>query len=601
MAFYISPLVDVKEVDLSTTITAASTSIGVSIIRNPKKGPELKKILITNDDELVRVFGTPTNNRHNYIDMLSTVGALKYMSTMYCTAVKPEDATFAGLSSSETTSVDLSGNTIIETTFSPLVSAGGSEIKLKDFMSLDPNEFHNEVTPIGAIDFIAASRGKWGNDIRIAVVTSNIYDKLIRKEQSISEYSYSQILKSIDQPIDKDDNMSFLILVQLLQENKNPLQDSNWDIVEVWNVSTDEKGLDEQGRTKFAETIINSSSQYIRIAFNELQKNKDLTIDMKDWARFGGGDDGSETSISDSLIMEALDLYSNPEEIDVNIFIDSDKSETVKSYINEICKSRKDCMGIFDCKYEHVVNNKGSETTSIVTWRKGLEPYTLNNLNINSDKVALYSNWGEVYDRWNQKYRWIPLSGHVAGVYAYTDYVNDPWFAPAGLNRALLDGIRRLAWNPNQAQRDELYKNGINPIVSFAGQGKVIWGQKTMLDKTSAFNRVNVRRLFITIEKALATYAKYYIFEQNDEYTRYQLRSSIEPFLRDVRARRGIYDFEVICDERNNTPERIDRNELWCDILVKATRTAEFIILRFTATKTDASFSEIMGILESGS
>ena len=201
----------------------------------------------------------------------------------------------------------------------------------------------------------------------------------------------------------------------------------------------------------------------------------------------------------------------------------------------------------------------------------------------------------EVYDKYNRKYRWIPSSGYVAGIYAKTDDVADPWWAPAGLNRAIITSVRRLAWNPKQGHRDLLYKNGINPIVSFAGQGKVIWGQKTMLDKPSSFNRVNVRRLFIVLEKAISTAAKYFLFEPNDEISRKQLTNMINPFLRDVKARRGVYDYRVICDDTNNTPERIDRNEQWCTILIKATRTAEFIVLNFVSTKTGASFDEVAG------
>jgi phage tail sheath protein FI len=198
----------------------------------------------------------------------------------------------------------------------------------------------------------------------------------------------------------------------------------------------------------------------------------------------------------------------------------------------------------------------------------------------------------EVFDKYNNKYRWIPSAGHIAGIYAKTDNTNDPWWAPAGLNRAILTSVRRLAWNPALGHRDILYKNGLNPIVSFAGQGKVVWGQKTMLDKPSSFNRVNVRRLFIVLEKAISTASKYFLFEPNDYITRRQLVTMIEPFLRDVQARRGIYDFRVICDETNNTPERIDRNELWCTILIKATRVAEFIVLQFVSLKTGASFEE---------
>jgi phage tail sheath protein FI len=215
-------------------------------------------------------------------------------------------------------------------------------------------------------------------------------------------------------------------------------------------------------------------------------------------------------------------------------------------------------------------------------------------LNLNTSYAAFYGNWIEVYDKWNGRYRWIPASGYVAGIYANTDDVSEPWMAPAGLNRAILQNVRRLAWNPTKGERDILYKNGINPVVSFSGQGKVIWGQKTLLDKESAFNRVNVRRLFIILEKAISTAAKYFLFEPNTEFTRTLLINMIDPFLRDVRSRQGIYDFMIVCDNSNNTPERIDRNELWCDIYIKPTRAAEFIVLNFIATKTGASFTELI-------
>ena len=250
-----------------------------------------------------------------------------------------------------------------------------------------------------------------------------------------------------------------------------------------------------------------------------------------------------------------------------------------------LCEERFDCLTVLDVPRTLVVNNKGSETTDLRDWRNST-------FNENTSYAAVYGNWIEVYDKFNQKYRWIPVAGYVAGVYAKTDDVADAWWAPAGLNRAILTGVRRLAWNPKQGNRDILYSNGINPIVSFAGEGKVIWGQKTMLAKESAFNRVNVRRLFLVLEKAISTAAKYFLFEPNDPATRNQLRSMIEPFLRDVQSRRGIFDFKVVCDETNNTPERIDRNELWCNIFIKPTRTAEFIVLNFVATKTGASFDE---------
>jgi phage tail sheath protein FI len=296
--------------------------------------------------------------------------------------------------------------------------------------------------------------------------------------------------------------------------------------------------------------------------------------------------------ISDASIIEALDLFGNAEEVDVNILIDmGGSSDAVKRYmVTDICEIRKDCMALINCPSNLVINAIGQET-------ENLREYRRDTLNMNTSYAALYGNWLEVYDKWNGKYRWCPASGFVAGVYANTDNTTDPWFAPAGLNRAILNSVRKLAWNPTLGQRDILYKNGINPIVSFAGQGKVIWGQKTQLDKESAFNRVNVRRLFIVLEKAISTAAKYFLFEPNDDLTRLLLVNMIDPFLRDVKSRRGIYDFMIVCDGRNNTPERIDRNELWCDIYIKPTRAAEFIVLNFIATKTGASFTELAGAM----
>ena len=250
----------------------------------------------------------------------------------------------------------------------------------------------------------------------------------------------------------------------------------------------------------------------------------------------------------------------------------------------------------------HLADNEVDEKGMVLDYREldmfkrwvkdSVDHRHLNNIMDDNPTAENIARW--IYDKWAGRYRWIPMSGHAAGIYANTDDVSDPWFAPAGLNRGLITNIRKLAFNPNQASRDIMYKNGINPIVSFSGQGKVVWGQKTMLDKNSAFNRVNVRRLFIILEKAISTAVKYFLFEPNDTFTRLQLINMIEPFLRDVRSRRGIYDFLVLCDSTNNTPERIDRNELWADIYIKPTKAAEFIVLNFIATKSGASFTELV-------
>ena len=199
------------------------------------------------------------------------------------------------------------------------------------------------------------------------------------------------------------------------------------------------------------------------------------------------------------------------------------------------------------------------------------------------------------YDKYNDVYRYIPLNGDMAGLAVRTDETRDPWYSPAGLNRGQIKNIIKLAYNPNKAGRDILYKNGINPVVTFPGQGTVLFGDKTMLSKPSAFDRINVRRLFIVLEKAVATAAKFTLFEFNDDFTRAQFKNLVEPFLRDVQGRRGIYDFKVVCDETNNTGEVIDRNEFIGDIYIKPARSINFIQLNFVAVRTGVEFSEVVG------
>ena len=197
------------------------------------------------------------------------------------------------------------------------------------------------------------------------------------------------------------------------------------------------------------------------------------------------------------------------------------------------------------------------------------------------------------YDRYNDKYRFVPLNGDVAGLCARTDYTNDPWYSPGGLNRGQIKNVVKLAVNPGKTERDNLYSNGVNPVVNFPGQGTVLFGDKTLQSRPSAFDRINVRRLFIVLEKAIATAAKYQLFEFNDSFTRAQFKNLVEPFLRDVQGRRGVTDFRVKCDDTNNTGEVIDRNEFVADIFIKPNRSINFITLNFIAARSSVSFTEI--------
>lgn len=209
--------------------------------------------------------------------------------------------------------------------------------------------------------------------------------------------------------------------------------------------------------------------------------------------------------------------------------------------------------------------------------------------------AVLDSGYKYQYDKYNDQYRWVPLNGDIAGLAAYTDSIRDAWWSPAGFNRGQIKNIVKLAWNPKKGERDILYKNGVNPIVNFPGQGIVMFGDKTLLAKPSAFDRINVRRLFIVLEKAIATAAKFTLFEFNDEFTRASFVNLVTPFLRDVQGRRGVTDFVVVCDETNNTGEVVDRNEFVGDIYIKPARSINFIQLNFVAVRSGVEFSEVIG------
>lgn len=298
-----------------------------------------------------------------------------------------------------------------------------------------------------------------------------------------------------------------------------------------------------------------------------------------------GGVNGNAISPADKI--NGYDLFKNVEEVDVSLVLGSDANPAVAIHlINNICEFRKDCIAVLSPEFSDVVNNAGDQVDDILQFRSSLP---------STSYAVLDSGWKYQYDKYNDTYRWVPLNGDIAGLMVRTDVTRDPWWSPAGLNRGQIKNSIKLAFNPNKAERDDLYKRGVNSVVTFPGEGTVLFGDKTLLAKPSAFDRINVRRLFIVLEKAIATAAKFLLFEFNDEFTRQQFKNLVNPFLRDVQGRRGIFDFRVIADETNNTPEVIDRNEFVGDIYIKPARSINFIQLNFIAVRTGVEFEEIVG------
>ena len=285
--------------------------------------------------------------------------------------------------------------------------------------------------------------------------------------------------------------------------------------------------------------------------------------------------------------------FTNSEELSIDILIDPDYPDVIKMYMNQIASQlRKDCVAILSMPIQYLLNP--SNKRPITAPFKAMSNYVANILNINSSYSAIYGNYFKIFDRFAQKERWVPVAGFISAAIAYTDFNDAQWWAVAGINRGIISNVIDVAVNPNKAQRDLIYYNGINPIVKFQNEGIVIYGQKTLQSAATAFNRLNVRRLFLYIEKSVSQMAKSFLFEFNDDFTRTRFRGTINPFLADVKARRGVYDYLVVCDNTNNTPYIIDTNQFVGNILIKPARVAEFLNLQFTAVATGVEFSEIV-------
>lgn len=372
-------------------------------------------------------------------------------------------------------------------------------------------------------------------------------------------------------------------------------------VLEVWkNLSRATDAVSENGGSQYYRTVINNGSAYVWWATDRSGAASNTAVNVIastnltpfNLTFYGGTDGFTETTIPIMDLARAYDKYKSSEDIDISLILTGKArggsgGEQLANYlIDNIAEYRKDCIVFCSPDSAGVVNNFLNPETTIVNFR---------NLLRSSSYAVLDSGFKYQYDKYNDVYRWVPLNGDVAGLCVRTDEQRDAWWSPAGFNRGQIKKVVKLAFNPDKARRDILYKAGVNPVVTFPGEGTVLYGDKTLLAKPSAFDRINVRRLFIVLEKSIAVAAKYTLFEFNDEFTRAQFRNLVEPYLRDVQGRRGIYDFRVVCDTTNNTAEVIDSNRFVGDIYVKPARSINFIQLNFVAVRTGVDFEEIVG------
>jgi hypothetical protein len=362
--------------------------------------------------------------------------------------------------------------------------------------------------------------------------------------------------------------------------------------------ATDSKNLD--GGSNYYKTVINQNSQYVWVTNDRTAGYSNTGLNLASTSNasvqnlhFYYGQDGSdETNVALGVLSNAWDFFQAVEEVDVSLILAGKArggtagGQMANYLIDNLAELRKDCVVFVSPEKADVVNTIGNEVDNVVEFRNTLR---------STSYGFLDSGYKYMYDRYNDIYRWIPLNGDMAGLAVRTDTTNDPWWSFAGYNRGGIKNVVRLAWNPKKSYRDELYKRSINPVITEPGQGTLLLGDKTLLSKESAFSRIGVRRLFITIEKAIATTAKYFLFEFNDEFTRAMFRNTITPYLRDIQGRRGIYDFQVVCDATNNDADTIDSWTMNGDIYIKPARSINYINLTFVAVRTGVAFQEIIG------
>ena len=386
------------------------------------------------------------------------------------------------------------------------------------------------------------------------------------------------------------------------------------NILEVFEgLSRGSDAKNESGETIYWKDVIDNQSGWLWVGGTDIRATSNVNTAAETYsntstnlnnyvnavtpfsASFQIGSDGTnpnETSIAIGQLQTAVDLFKEPTDIDISIVLaglsrGGTNGELWPNYlIDNIAEVRKDCVVVISPEKADVFNNSGVEFNDVATFASSLTV---------SSYGVCDSGWKYQYDKYNDVYRYVPLNGDIGGIMVRTDDVRDPWFSPAGYSRGHVKNVVTLPYSPSKADRDHLYKNKVNPVITMPGQGTLLFGDKTLMKTPSAFDRINVRRLFIVLEKAISTAAKYTLFEFNDEFTRAQFRNMTEPFLRDVQGRRGIYDFRVVCDETNNTQGVIDRNEFVGDIYIKPARAINYIQLNFVAVRSGVEFSEVTG------
>jgi phage tail sheath protein FI len=646
MAFQVSPGVLVQEKDLTNIIPAVSTSIGAYAI-NASRGPVSEVTLISSEQDFVSTFGKPTQSNFEeyftassflqYSNALKVVRtentgiknavtnsgtALLIRNTDHYSSTYLADGAYTGISgiefaakwagawgnglkvsvcpsasAYETEAVTTVSDSAIALNDTTITVASGTNIGVGDIISFSStagtNDYDDgleyEVTDVSSNDLTFKKKVGTGGLGTICPNGANVR----RRWQYYDFVSGAPGTSPDVASAGRSNDELHLVVV----DSDGSVNGTKGEVLEIYEkVSKAKDAKDAGGSNNFyAEVVFRKSSL---VYWGDHNSNGTNWGDSKSAATsaytdvtapialtFAGGVDGTAT---DGARKSAFEKFEDSETVDVGLIMAGNASASLIGDLITIAEKRKDCVVFASPERSDVVNITSSivQTNNVLAFFNTIQ---------SSSYIVFDSGYKYTYDRYNDVYRYVPLNGDMAGLCARTDLTNDPWFSPAGLNRGIIRGAVKLAYSPNKTQRDELYRARINPVVSFPGQGIILFGDKTGLTTPSAFDRINVRKLFIVLEKAIATASKFQLFEFNDEFTRAGFRNMVEPFLREVQGRRGITDFLVVCDESNNTGEVIDRNEFIAEIYIKPARSINFITLSFIATRTGVAFEEVAG------
>jgi hypothetical protein len=582
MAFQISPGVNVSEVDLTTVVPSVLTTAG-AFAGGFVWGPANKIIKVSSEITLASRFGNPDAN--TYSSFFSAASFLAYGNNL--NVVRAANASSYNASSN----------------VSPITGLVTSTVQVTNSDVFQAQYLQNLTNGNAFGPVIARYPGALGNSLTISVLDAGLASSFAT--WNVNGVGVSSLFPAAPgtsaqaAAVGAANDEIHMVVVDtggLFTGSKNT-------VLEVFPfMSKGSDAKDYLGNSNYYKNYIFNNSKYIQIMDHPQYANTASTwgkpLANINFAVLGNGPttgpnyvtlaNGSDTTVTDADLINAYALFGNADLVDISLVVTGGADTTVQQYvIDNIVNTRKDCLAFVSPPSSAVVNQSGNEVANITTWNTSLARST-------SYAVA-DSGWKYMFDKYNNVYRWVPLNGDIAGLCVNTDSVRDPWFSPAGFNRGNLKNVVKLAWNPNKTQRDTLYAQGINPVGTFSGNGTVLYGDKTLQTKPSAFDRINVRRLFIVLEKTIAQAAKYSLFEFNDEFTQSQFVSLVTPFLRDVQGRRGIYDFKVVCDSTNNTPQVVDSNQFVGDIYIKPARSINFIQLNFVAVRTGVDFTEVVG------